>query len=330
MTEPPARPEPTRPAGYVRKVMAVTVLGALVLAATSIYGDVRQLAANLRAFDWTMMVIALLLACGNYVLRAVRFDYYLRLIGLRYSMLETHLVFYSGFIMSITPGKLGEVFKSALLYETHRAPIEKTAPLVVAERLTDLLALLLLTSFGALYFPEGVPIAIFGAGVVGLALIACMVPQVGELFLRLAEKLPVIKRVAPKLRAAYETLRSTTKPVPLLLGTVIGLIGWGLEIVAFHLIILGFPGESAPLEASSFIYSGSTIAGALAMMPGGLGVTEAGMTGLLVTLVPSIEPSVASAVTILTRLATLWWAVLVGAISLALHRRLSARFMTPP
>jgi glycosyltransferase 2 family protein len=66
--------------------------------------------------------------------------------------------------------------------------------------------------------------------------------------------------------------------------------------------------------------------GALAMMPGGLGVTEAGMTGLLQSIGgPAMTPSIATGITMLVRIATLWWAVVLGILALGLHRRAEAR-----
>ena len=42
----------------------------------------------------------------------------------------------------MTPGKLGEVAQSYLLRETDGVPMARSAPIVVAERVTDLVALL--------------------------------------------------------------------------------------------------------------------------------------------------------------------------------------------
>ena len=52
------------------------------------------------------------------------------------------LVFGAGLSLSITPAKLGELVKSYLLREMHDVPAPQTAPIVVAERVTDLVALL--------------------------------------------------------------------------------------------------------------------------------------------------------------------------------------------
>lgn len=313
-------------AGLVRKVLLGTLVGGLVFAALSLYADVHALSRSLGAFDGWLFAIALALASGNYVLRYARWQYYLGRIDVRVPHPESALIFLSGFVMSVTPGKLGEVFKSLLLYESRGVSIARTAPVVFAERLTDLIALVILTAIGSLSFSQGLPIAVGGGLVVGLILLAAAWRPFGEFWLNVAGKLPVIERLVPRLRDAYESLHGMTRPRPLALATLLATVSWGLEAIALWILLGGLPGDGLDLEASVFAYSASTIAGALAMMPGGLGVTEAGMTGLIQTLSHgALTPAAATAATILIRLATLWWAVLVGAIALAFHRRLTAR-----
>jgi len=66
------------------------------------------------------------------------------------------------------------------------------------------------------------------------------------------------------------------------------------------------------------VYSISALAGAMSFMPGGLGSTEAVMVGLLLWKgVPAPE---AVAATVLIRLTTLWFAVVLGVVALASSR----------
>lgn len=307
--------------GLVRKVLIGTVLGGVVFAGLGLYADLGALTENLVAFEWSAFGLALSLATGNYVLRYVRWQYYLRLIDVHVPHGESALVFLSGFVMSVTPGKLGEVFKSLLLFESRQISIARTAPVVFAERLTDLLALVLLTAIGSLSFEQGLPVAAGGAALVAFALLASSWRALGEFMLRVCERLPFLRRLTPRLREAYESLRTMTRPAPLLFATGLATTSWALECVALFVLLAALPGGGLGLEASFFAYSASTIAGALAMMPGGLGVTEAGMTGLIETLsAGAVGSASATAGTMLTRLATLWWAVLVGAAALAILR----------
>ncbi|HJL20306.1 MAG TPA: lysylphosphatidylglycerol synthase transmembrane domain-containing protein [Sandaracinaceae bacterium LLY-WYZ-13_1] len=307
--------------GLVRKVLVGTLLGALVFAALSLYADLSSLRENLGAFRWSAFALALGLATGNYGLRYLRWQYYLRRIGVRVPHGESALVFLSGFVMSVTPGKLGEVFKSLLLYESRGTSIARTAPVVFAERLTDLLALVLLTAAGSLSFERGLPVAAGGAALCGFVLLASAWRPLGELLLRIAARLPLVKKIAPRLREAYESLFTMTRPAPLLFATGLATLSWGLECVALWVLLRGLPGGGLPWDASFFAYSASTIAGAVAMMPGGLGVTEAGMTGLIQALSDgAVGSAAATAATMLCRLATLWWAVVVGAGALVVLR----------
>lgn len=311
--------------GLVRKVLVGTLLGGLVFVALGIYGDLRSLIENFGEFDWTYFAAALALATGNYSLRYMRWNYYLRRIDVHVPHGESVLVFLSGFVMSVTPGKLGEVFKSLLLYDSRKISIARTAPVVFAERLTDLFALVILTAVGSLSFEQGVPVAVGGALLAGFLLLASSWRPLGELLLKLAESLPFLSKLAPRLREAYESLYVMTRPTPLFVATSLATVSWALECVALWLLLSALPGGGLDWDASVFAYSASTIAGALALMPGGLGVTEAGMTGLIQTLSSgTISAASATTATMLTRLATLWWAVVVGIFALAILRRLKA------
>ena len=313
-------------AGLVRKVTLGTLLGGAVFLGLALYADFDALLAALEAFDAAVFVAALALATGNYALRYLRWQYYLRRIGVDVPHAESAAVFLAGFVMSVTPGKLGEVFKSLLLYESRGVSIAKTAPVVFAERLTDLIALVALTALGSLAFEQGVEIAIAGAILAGFVVLASAWRPLGEVLLRIASRLPLLGRIEPRLREAYESLYALSRPAPLGIATGLATVSWGLECAALWLLLRALPGGGLEWDASAFAYASSTIAGALAMMPGGLGITEAGMTGLIVALGDGrIDAASASAATMLTRLATLWWAVLVGAVALTLFRAMLSR-----
>lgn len=308
-----------------RQLIIATVIGALVFAGMSLYGDVRALLANLGRYRWSYFIGGLGLATANYAIRYLRWEYYLHRLGIRgVPKAESARIFVAGFVMSVTPGKVGEVFKSVLLYESRGVSVARTAPIVVAERLTDLFALVLLTALGTLALAEGSWVALGGGALVAVLWLACAWRPLGELFLRIAEKLPVVSRLAPRFREAYESLHALAQPVPLGVATLLALVSWFTECAALWLIARGFPDVGIGWLEATFAYSAPTIVGAVAMMPGGLGVTEAGMTGVLERLA-DMSTVVATATTLLVRLATLWWAVLLGVGALALQRRALSR-----
>src|SRR5438128_2166450 len=109
--------------------------------------------AVLRGFEWWLLPIILLFTLFNYVLRFFKWDVYLRLIGATgVAKKDSLMIFLSGMAMAMTPGKVGEVLKSYLLKQVRGTPIATSAPIVMAERLTDGVAMLILASVGLFQF----------------------------------------------------------------------------------------------------------------------------------------------------------------------------------
>ena len=120
-------------------------LAFLAFCGLTIFSDVQSLKDSLTEYLWWYTLPALGLALANYLLRFVRWEYYLRHQKLDAGGLPTSFaVFCAGLVMSITPGKVGELLKSFLLRRTTGVPVGKSAPVVVAERMTDVFAVFLL------------------------------------------------------------------------------------------------------------------------------------------------------------------------------------------
>jgi glycosyltransferase 2 family protein len=302
------------------RIVTSVLLLVVVFAVFSLVGDVRSLGASLASFHYPALAAALGLVLGNYLIRFVRWQYYLSVIGARVPVGLSGLVFVSGFVMSVTPGKMGEVFKSLLLHEYEGVSVARTAPVVVAERLLDLVALVVLVSIGSAAFEHGRAIAVLGALVVLAIVLGCTVRPLAELVFRLLERVGPARKLVPKLREAYDSLQALTRPRPFLVGGVYALAGWALECCATYVLVGGFPGASVSWDGATFSYAAGTLAGALAMLPGGLGVAEAGMSGLLRAAAPALPLATAAAATILVRLSTLWFGVGLGGLGLLVLR----------
>ncbi len=315
--QPPAAAPATR--SWRGKIMLGIALGAAVYVGFVAYADWGRVQGALASFEWRWLAVALALALLNYTLRFFKWQLYLSVLDLSVPPLESALVFVSGFSLTVTPGKLGEVLKSFLLRDRQGIPVARTAPIVVAERLTDLLALALLAVSGVATHRTGAVGVIAGAGLVVLALVLVSSRRAAHALFRLAPE-----RFRARLDEMYDSAWRLLRPVPLALATVLSVAAWFCECVSLWLLVRGFPGASASLSLATFVYAVTTIAGALSFLPGGLGVTEAGMTGLLVRLGTGITTPVAVAATFLVRLATLWFAVLLGAGALVLHGRRAA------
>lgn len=305
-----------------RKILAVTVLVVFVYGAFIFYNDIHRLRAALSHYAWWTFAVALALAAGNYLLRFLKWQYYLARLGVEgVPWIESLVVFLAGFALSITPAKAGEVFKSALLSSARAVPITRTAPIVIADRLTDLISLILIAVVGSFWFEGGRWPAVMASVMVALMMLFILVPPIGEFVIGIIERFPVGRAIAPKARDAYAALRLLAGPSALFIPTLLSLVAWALECVALWIVVRGL-GANASMAVSFFTYAVATIAGAVMMLPGGVGGTEATMEALLLQLTnPRMAQEAAAGATLLVRFATLWFAVLVGALALAVFRR---------
>jgi uncharacterized protein (TIRG00374 family) len=75
------------------------------------------------------------------------------------------------------------------------------------------------------------------------------------------------------------------------------------------------------LLVATFIFAASTLFGLVSFLPGGLGVSEASSTALLVLLARPLAQGTAAAATIVIRFCTLWFGVSLGVLALLLFER---------
>ena len=90
------------------------------------------------------------------------------------------------------------------------------------------------------------------------------------------------------------------------------------ECLSLWVILQGF-GQSTSVPLCAFFYATSTLIGALIPVPGGLGFTEGALEQQMIHA-GGVPRGVSTAAMILVRLATLWFAVLVGFVALSLLR----------
>jgi uncharacterized protein (TIRG00374 family) len=305
----------------LRRVLLGVAAGVAVYAGLSVWANARTVGHELGRFAWSAAGLALVLASANYLVRFARWQYYLRVLGLKVPADESFLVFLGGFALTVTPGKLGEVLKAFLLRESRGIPAARTAPIVVAERFTDLVGLLLLAAAGAFHFDVDRRFLVAAGVLIVVGLVVISIEPLARGLLRIVGRLPLVRRFAHKLDEFYDSTAALLRPLPLLLAVLLSGISWTFECLAFWFVVGGFPGASVNVEAATFIYATMTIVGALSFLPGGLGVTEAGMLGLLGKLGTGTGRGVAAAATFVTRLCTLWFAVAVGLGALVLFAR---------
>lgn len=306
-----------------RSILVSLALGLFVAIALGLISDIREVVASFSGFDWSVLPAVLGLTLFNYALRWLKWDYYLRRMGMGGGVgyYDSVLLFTSGMVMAVTPAKVGEVLKSALLKRINGTPISASAPIVLAERITDGLAMLLLMGAGLTLYPPARPAfaALLALTVVGLLLVQSQ--SLMHRTLAMLARLPLVGKATPRVATAYESSQRLLSWRLLFVSTIMSVVSWFGECAAMYYVLvgLGVSGEALLLKAT-FVFAASTLFGLVSFLPGGLGVSEASSTGLLMLLVP-MAAGPATTATIIIRFCTLWFGVSLGVVALALFGR---------
>lgn len=307
---------------YKKKILLSVALGAIIFLGFSIYADFDNLLKAFSEFNWLYFPLILLLSLGNYITRFFKWEYYRKLLHIDLTTKVSFLIFMSTFVMSVTPGKMGEVLKSYLVREENGTPVSRSAPIIIAERLTDFISVVLLCISGAFVFNYGKEL-IVGVGlffIAGVVLISSRKISLG--IISYLEKIKIFHKVGKKFHEAYESIYTLVKIKPLIIATVISAFAWFCECLGLYVILRVYSSITdieISLMSAVFIYGFSTIAGSIAMLPGGLGVTEASLTGLMILM--KIPKDVSVAATFIIRVATLWFAVLIGIVAVYFYQK---------
>ncbi len=283
-----------------------------------VYVDYEKVVSSFKNFDWYLLPILLALSFGNYISRFFKWEYYLKIIDVKLHKIDSLSIFMSGLIMSVTPGKMGELLKSYLVKQVNGTSISKTAPIVFAERATDFLSLTILALLGAYFYDYGKNIIIVIGLIIIIGLVIVSNKKLFNKIVSLLSGISFISKHTLKISTAYESSSKLLSITPLVLMTMLSIVSWGFECFGFYLILKNF-GMQIDVLWAFFSYSFATIVGALSMLPGGLGVTEGSLTLMLVQ--KGLSEHSAFAATFIVRAVTLWFAVLVGAISVLFYQK---------
>jgi len=273
--------------------------------------------AELKAFPLITFLPLVLLSLVNYLLRFWRWELFLRTLGINLPARNSLIIFFATFVMVVTPGKLGEAFKAALLREKHQVPLATGLPVVLAERFFDFLALLILACLGLLFWTgpaAGTTAGILAIALLPLSLLVLRSRGVRQRLLSRAGKTPFLQRYQLGLEEALASLGRLLETRLTMVATLQSTAAWAAECGSLWLVCRALAAPIQLLE-SGFIYCAGTLVGSLTFLPGGLGGTELTIIGLLKS--QGIDADAAVTIALIVRLVTLWLAVGIGVVVLA-------------
>lgn len=324
-----------------RRIIIVVAFAVVVYMALAWYADIGAVVAAIVLLPWWTIPAMMVLSFANYTIRFAKWQFFLHKIDVYITQADSFRVFLSGFTLTATPGKIGEVIKGVFCRDLVGAPIAKTMPVVVSERVTDLLAMVMLAMVAYVLAFSGENQLLLLGGVGLIVVLGGLVIGNRGFYNRIVKRMTRIgplKRFQDSTDLVEDTMVRTLAPKSMALTTAISVPGWFMECLELWLLLslltgAGFPSLTAAslllLAQATFVHAGASVVGAvLVFLPGGLGGYEGFAQTVLQTLL-GLASAVAFAAVIIIRFVTLWFSVIVGFVAFALlTRRIRQKTMT--
>ena len=316
----PRHPQPGRDLLFLGALLALVIAGLASLAAATGW---EETLAHIGRLTMLQMGILLALSLVNYGFRGLRWHFFARRLDLPTMVLQNMRHFLGGLAMSATPGRVGELVRMRWLRRETGWPFERTAPLVLVDRASDLIAMALILAAAIMLSATGivgaVPVVLIALAVAYLATRPRLLSGLVALGYRALGLWP---RLFGRIRAAARSLARFTHPAVIVNSAALGVIGWLAEGYAFHLLLM-WMGADVGFWTAVAIFVFATLAGGLTGLPGGIGGAEAAMVVLL--QLEHVPLDIALPATLIIRITTLWFAIGVGLAVFPFAERISMR-----
>ena len=304
---------------FTKRTISIIIISALFYTIFSLITDIQKISnefASINIFYIPLILGFHFLAMG---IRSIRQKVFFNSLNIKLSTKQNIKLYFAGMSLMVTPGGSGELIKNRILKEKFGHSYTKTIPVLLAEKYHNMLSVIPILFF-FLLFKESYEILTITSIIAVILFCIFLIVKNQKLCLNTMSKIPrkwILKEIPDNASSFYDSLLILFKGKTLFSGLSIGIIAWLADAVAIYFCFLAFDLNF------DFIYTTLTnfapmIVGTILFIPGGLGVLELGMTGLL--LQSGIMISTASALVLFIRFMITWSSVIVGIFALKLAK----------
>jgi uncharacterized protein (TIRG00374 family) len=298
----------------IHRVMLFIVVGFLVsfavfmvLAVIGGIGNVGHIIFSSNLYIYSLAFVCVL---GAYLLCFVKWNYYLKKLDIRLPLRKNMVVYFSMYAMELTPGRVGRVLVAYTLNRLTKKKLANTVPIVTIDIFTDFLGIAILAFVAAVYFHQYILYIL----IIDIVLVLPYAFILSSWFYNLVKRLlrkGMFLRLFTLFGDEYFASQSklnTPSTYAVSLATSVPSAFLNSMALYFSLIAIGIV---PTLSNSVFIYSSANLIGMVTGIPGNIGITDGSLVAFLGGVL-KISTTLGSAVTIMVRLATLWFGFAIG------------------
>ena len=292
----------------------------ILIAVVAIYAiflfisDYNIISEKISNFKINYLPLILLLVSASWVPLIIKWHFLLKNCEIDIPLTKSILVFLSGTAFEITPGQIGALMKSQILKTIYNIPRTKTVPIVLVEKVYDLIGAILASIIGIIIlgvYPYLIVIAIL---VLAVIFFFMYYRPASELFFKRITKLKFFSKYIENISESYKIVQKSTNVKVATVCILLAVTYWFIISAAAYYILIGFDINILDYLKVLAIYVTSILLGAISFIPAGIGITEGTLAGLLT--LEGIGVSTALILSVMIRILTLWYSVGVGFIAL--------------
>ena len=288
------------------------VIGIVLYITFLIISDLNVISSKILEMDIQFLPYILLLAPLSWFVVFFRWHILLKNSQIIIPKKENFKIYMTGFAMSATPGKVGELIKAQLLHTKYGTPRKKTVAIILAEQFYNLVGILFISLLGLFYFDFSIYVVFFTGGLLSFSVILLSSEKLFKNFINLISKNKFLKKYTPSLFDSYITLKKSIRGKVFVISSLLSISFWLIESLIVYLIFLSFDITNFEFLQLATTYATSIIIGVVSFLPMGIGVVEGSLAGFF--SYQGIELSLALTLVIFIRIFTRWYGVIVGFI----------------
>ncbi|MGC8537775.1 MAG: lysylphosphatidylglycerol synthase transmembrane domain-containing protein [Candidatus Micrarchaeia archaeon] len=293
-------------------VVILLVASLIVFIGIAIFskGGLLEVMGTIEHANVLIYLLAFVFQFLSFFVRFFKWRYYLRILKIKISDVKNFVIYLSLYAMNLTPGRIGRVVSAYTVDRVSNTHFVEILPIVSVDIFTDFLGFVVLSLIFGVLSIAYLPFILIVDFVILLPFVFVLSPWLFEVLKR-----KVLKGKLSEVFALYgdEYFASQSKlntPRVYLLSLLFTVPAYFLTSLSLYLSLRSL-GVDVPLLKSVLVYIVSVLIGIVSFIPGTIGSADVAMVALISSTF-GISSSISAAATIMTRLATLWFGVVLG------------------
>jgi uncharacterized protein (TIRG00374 family) len=293
-------------------LVLVAVIG--IYAIFLFISDYNIISEKISNFKINYLPLILFLVSASWTPLFIKWHFLLKNCEIHVPLKKSILVFFSGVAFEITPGQIGSLIKSQILKTSSNISRTKTVPIIVVEKVYDLIGAILASIIGIIILGIEPYLIIFAILVLAVIFFFMYYRPASEIFFKRITKTKFFSKYIDNMSEFHAIVQKSTNVKIATVCILLGVVYWFIISTAAYYTLIAFDINVLDYLTVLAIYTTSILLGAISFIPAGIGVTEGSIASLFI--LNGIDVSTALILSVMIRVLTLWFSVCVGFIAL--------------